>query len=155
MGIHRNPWGTHGNPWGTHGKPWEPTWEPVGARELPVGACGVIPVGARGVPVEVRGGLVGYPWGPVGYPWGTRGGPWGPVGARVNLWSGRRLAVRLNITASTGDAMAIDTSVAKRVSGQCLWLAGPGVLLGPFCGHSPGCFDLDLGIWNYLINIWI
>eukprot|EP00931_Biecheleriopsis_adriatica_P026810 TRINITY_DN16249_c0_g1_i1.p1 TRINITY_DN16249_c0_g1~~TRINITY_DN16249_c0_g1_i1.p1 ORF type:complete len:1077 (-),score=204.90 TRINITY_DN16249_c0_g1_i1:181-2970(-) len=28
--------------------------------------------------------------------------------------------------------MAIDTSVAKQVAGQCLWLAGPGVLLSSF-----------------------
>jgi len=31
-----------------------------------------------------------------------------------------------------GDAMTIDTSIAKRVSLQCLYLAGPGVLIGGF-----------------------
>jgi sodium/hydrogen exchanger 10/11 len=31
-----------------------------------------------------------------------------------------------------GDAMTIDTSVARRVGLQCLWLAGPGVLVGGF-----------------------
>jgi NhaP-type Na+/H+ or K+/H+ antiporter len=31
-----------------------------------------------------------------------------------------------------GDAMTIDTSVAKRVAMQCLWLAGPGVIIGGF-----------------------
>merc|ERR1719284_637311 len=31
-----------------------------------------------------------------------------------------------------GDAMTIDTSVAKRVGLQCLYLAGPGVLIGGF-----------------------
>merc|ERR1719162_1537632 len=31
-----------------------------------------------------------------------------------------------------GDAMTIDTSVAKRVAKQCLYLAGPGVVFGGF-----------------------
>jgi sodium/hydrogen exchanger 10/11 len=31
-----------------------------------------------------------------------------------------------------GDAMTIDTSVARKVAFQCLWLAGPGVLVGGF-----------------------
>jgi NhaP-type Na+/H+ or K+/H+ antiporter len=31
-----------------------------------------------------------------------------------------------------GDAMSIDTAVAKKVGYQCLWLAGPGVLVGSF-----------------------
>merc|ERR1719453_1486205 len=32
-----------------------------------------------------------------------------------------------------GDAMTIDTSVAKRVAKQCMYLAGPGVAIGAFC----------------------
>jgi NhaP-type Na+/H+ or K+/H+ antiporter len=32
----------------------------------------------------------------------------------------------------TGDAMAIDTAVAKRVMKQCLFLAGPGVCIAGF-----------------------
>merc|ERR1719174_3421381 len=32
----------------------------------------------------------------------------------------------------TGDAMTIDTCVAKRVALQCIYLAGPGVLIGGF-----------------------
>mmetsp|Transcript_56389 Transcript_56389/g.160066 ORF Transcript_56389/g.160066 Transcript_56389/m.160066 type:complete len:1173 (-) Transcript_56389:145-3663(-) len=31
-----------------------------------------------------------------------------------------------------GDAMTIDTGVVRRVAGQCLYLAGPGVLIGTF-----------------------
>merc|ERR1719359_1471411 len=31
-----------------------------------------------------------------------------------------------------GDAMTIDTTVARRVAFQCLYLAGPGVLIGAF-----------------------
>merc|ERR1719353_159056 len=44
-----------------------------------------------------------------------------------------------------GDAMTIDTSVAKRVGLQCLYLAGPGVCIGSFST----AFFLDYYIsWN-------
>ena len=48
----------------------------------------------------------------------------------------------------TGDAMAMDTHVAKRVSGQCLWLAGPGVLAGSFL--TAYFLQFYLG-WDFLL----
>merc|ERR1712036_107258 len=45
-----------------------------------------------------------------------------------------------------GDAMTIDTSVAKRVAMQCLYLAGPGVLAGSF--GTMGFLMLLLG-WEW------
>jgi len=49
-----------------------------------------------------------------------------------------------------GDAMQIDTSVASRVSRQCLYLAGPGVL---FCSMVTAAFlSLYLG-WSFLLSL--
>merc|ERR1719502_264044 len=47
-----------------------------------------------------------------------------------------------------GDAMTIDTSVAKRVAYQCLYLAGPGVLICAFA--TAGFLRLFLG-WEFLL----
>merc|ERR1719498_2097288 len=44
--------------------------------------------------------------------------------------------------------MGIDTHVAKRVSGQCLWLAGPGVLMGSFLTAYFLQFYLE---WDFLL----
>mmetsp|Transcript_11802 Transcript_11802/g.33365 ORF Transcript_11802/g.33365 Transcript_11802/m.33365 type:complete len:1161 (+) Transcript_11802:66-3548(+) len=46
----------------------------------------------------------------------------------------------------TGDAMTIDTSVARRVSYQCMYLAGPGVLVSAFA--------TALFLWWYLPYEW-
>jgi sodium/hydrogen exchanger 10/11 len=48
----------------------------------------------------------------------------------------------------TGDAMAIDTSVAKRVFSQCVWLAGPGVAAGAFV--TAIFLKLYMG-WEFLV----
>mmetsp|Transcript_82025 Transcript_82025/g.149971 ORF Transcript_82025/g.149971 Transcript_82025/m.149971 type:complete len:1237 (-) Transcript_82025:161-3871(-) len=48
----------------------------------------------------------------------------------------------------TGDAMTLDTAVAKRVSSQCLWLAGPGVLMGSF--GAAAFLRVYLG-WDFLV----
>jgi sodium/hydrogen exchanger 10/11 len=48
----------------------------------------------------------------------------------------------------TGDAMSIDTSVAKRVFSQCIWLAGPGVCVGAF--GTAIFLNLYLG-WDFLV----
>jgi NhaP-type Na+/H+ or K+/H+ antiporter len=54
----------------------------------------------------------------------------------------------------TGDAMTIDTTVAKRVAAQCIYLAGPGVLvsscltglfLWQFLGHWPFMLCMTMG----------
>eukprot|EP00931_Biecheleriopsis_adriatica_P026811 TRINITY_DN16249_c0_g2_i1.p1 TRINITY_DN16249_c0_g2~~TRINITY_DN16249_c0_g2_i1.p1 ORF type:complete len:1046 (-),score=213.54 TRINITY_DN16249_c0_g2_i1:188-3325(-) len=50
----------------------------------------------------------------------------------------------------TGDAMAIDTSVAKQVAGQCLWLAGPGVLLSSF---ATAAFLSAYLKWPFLLSL--
>mmetsp|Transcript_116033 Transcript_116033/g.300824 ORF Transcript_116033/g.300824 Transcript_116033/m.300824 type:complete len:1168 (+) Transcript_116033:66-3569(+) len=50
----------------------------------------------------------------------------------------------------TGDAMTIDTSVAKRVSSQCVWLAGPGVLASAFAAGTFLYFYLQ---WDFLLCI--
>jgi len=60
----------------------------------------------------------------------------------------------------TGDAMVIDTTVAKRVGAQCIYLAGPGVLINAaltgvflheFMGSWPWLLCLTMGAilgWN-------
>lgn len=49
-----------------------------------------------------------------------------------------------------GDAMTIDPSVARRVYLQCLWLAGPGVLICGFC--TAGFLKLFLG-WDFWLCV--
>jgi len=46
----------------------------------------------------------------------------------------------------TGDAMTIDTSVARQVGNQCLYLAGPGVMMNAFA--------ISLFLWVYLPYNW-
>jgi NhaP-type Na+/H+ or K+/H+ antiporter len=46
-----------------------------------------------------------------------------------------------------GDAMTIDTSVARKVAFQCLWLAGPGVLIGGFGAAAFLYVYLDWDFW--------
>jgi len=48
----------------------------------------------------------------------------------------------------TGDAMTIDTYVARRVSSQCVWLAGPGVLINSFATAGFLYFYFD---WEFLL----
>lgn len=50
----------------------------------------------------------------------------------------------------TGDAMTIDTSVAKQVSKQCVYLAGPGVLLNAVCA---GWFLKFYFNWSFLLSL--
>jgi len=49
-----------------------------------------------------------------------------------------------------GDAMTIDTSVAKRVGFQCLYLAGPGVLI---CGFSTAAFLSWFLGWEFRLSL--
>merc|ERR1719399_475986 len=49
-----------------------------------------------------------------------------------------------------GDAMTIDTSVAKRVGLQCLYLAGPGVLIG---GFATAGFLMLLLDWDFYLSL--
>lgn len=49
-----------------------------------------------------------------------------------------------------GDAMTIDTSVAKRVCNQCLFLAGPGVLFNAFVVAGFLMWYLD---WSFLLSL--
>lgn len=49
-----------------------------------------------------------------------------------------------------GDAMTIDTSVARRVGMQCLYLAGPGVLIGASLTACFLSFYLD---WSFLLSL--
>merc|ERR1719247_633051 len=50
----------------------------------------------------------------------------------------------------TGDAMTIDTSVAKRVGLQCLYLAGPGVLINAMLVAVFLHFYFD---WEFLLSL--
>jgi len=59
----------------------------------------------------------------------------GVFGDSYTMWTGidpHLLLFTLLPALLAGDAMTIDTSVAKKVYLQCLWLAGPGVLVGGF-----------------------
>jgi len=49
-----------------------------------------------------------------------------------------------------GDAMTIDTSVARRVGMQCLYLAGPGVLIG---ASLTACFLSFYLEWSFLLSL--
>lgn len=49
-----------------------------------------------------------------------------------------------------GDAMTIDTTVAKRVAYQCLYLAGPGVLINAFLSAGFLMWYLD---WSFLLSL--
>lgn len=49
-----------------------------------------------------------------------------------------------------GDAMTIDTSIAKRVGLQCLYLAGPGLLIQAFSVAAFLKFYLD---WSFLLSL--
>eukprot|EP00931_Biecheleriopsis_adriatica_P023033 TRINITY_DN14649_c0_g1_i1.p1 TRINITY_DN14649_c0_g1~~TRINITY_DN14649_c0_g1_i1.p1 ORF type:complete len:987 (-),score=185.92 TRINITY_DN14649_c0_g1_i1:67-3027(-) len=53
-----------------------------------------------------------------------------------------------------GDAMAIDTHVAKRCAGQCLMLAGPGVVLGAGCTGLFLYYVLPWG-WNLSTSLTV
>ena len=57
---------------------------------------------------------------------------WGVLGHSYEMWmeiDPHLLIFTMLPVLLTGDAMTIDTAVAKRVANQCLWLAGPGVLI--------------------------
>lgn len=59
----------------------------------------------------------------------------GLVGRSYSMWMGidpHLLLFAMLPVLLTGDAMTIDTSIARCVSKQCLFLAGPGVVMGSF-----------------------
>merc|ERR1719199_126016 len=59
----------------------------------------------------------------------------GVIGRSYDMWihiDGHLLLFTMLPPLVTGDAMAIDTAVAKRVGKQCLFLAGPGVGIAGF-----------------------
>jgi len=77
---------------------------------------------------------------------------WGKVADDLGVW-GRSYVMWMGIDPHlllftmlpplvTGDAMAIDTSIAKRVMKQCLFLAGPGVAIAGFA--------TALFLWAYI-----
>jgi NhaP-type Na+/H+ or K+/H+ antiporter len=75
----------------------------------------------------------------------------GKVGRSYEMWmeiDPHTLMFALLPMLLTGDAMTIDTSVAKRVSGQCLWLAGPGVLVGAFSAARFLHYSMQ---WEFLL----
>merc|ERR1719162_791825 len=53
-----------------------------------------------------------------------------------------------------GDAMTIDTHVAKRTCGQCLLLAGPGVLIGAFSTAAFLYYCLPYG-WDFFTSLTV
>merc|ERR1719326_1116334 len=53
-------------------------------------------------------------------------------------------------TLLAGDAMTIDTTVARRVGKQCMFLAGPGVLINAFVAAVFCKFYFD---WSFLLSL--
>eukprot|EP00928_Gymnodinium_smaydae_P023919 TRINITY_DN19542_c1_g1_i1.p1 TRINITY_DN19542_c1_g1~~TRINITY_DN19542_c1_g1_i1.p1 ORF type:complete len:1136 (+),score=198.70 TRINITY_DN19542_c1_g1_i1:54-3410(+) len=77
----------------------------------------------------------------------------GQFGLSYEMWMGidpHLLLFMLLPLLLTGDAMTIDTSVAKRVAMQCLYLAGPGVLINAML--AAGFLSFYLG-WPFLMSL--
>jgi NhaP-type Na+/H+ or K+/H+ antiporter len=75
----------------------------------------------------------------------------GEFGTSYNMWMGiepHLLLFTLLPPLLAGDAMTIDTTVAKRVAYQCLYLAGPGVLAQAFA--VAGILKAFLG-WSFFL----
>merc|ERR1719326_956090 len=53
-------------------------------------------------------------------------------------------------TLLAGDAMTIDTTVARRVGKQCMFLAGPGVLINAFVAALFIKYYFD---WSFLLSL--
>jgi sodium/hydrogen exchanger 10/11 len=76
----------------------------------------------------------------------------GEFGLAYSMWLGiepHLLLFTLLPPLLAGDAMTIDTTVAKRVAYQCLWLAGPGVLIQAFA--VAGILSVYLEGWSFFL----
>jgi len=77
----------------------------------------------------------------------------GVFGTSYDMWMGidpHLLLFALLPVLLTGDAMTIDTNVAKVVAKQCLFLAGPGVLINAFATAGFLMLYLD---WDFLLSL--